>query len=357
MPLSEQQELELERIRSDDPGCVALRWGGTLVNDGGLDDSDIKRLVDAISCDLTLRNHHLRSISIRNNTKISESSIRGLITVLPHSRIVAVDSMNVRIAGQVRADLKDAIAENVVRVTKDLAAKDDSAEREAAEREAKRQAAVVEAATARDQQQRPKGCVASMPVTLHTHALRPTVIGSKVAWRPADKVDQDDERSLTEHSRPVVIRGALTDERPQLDAQRRRKQHRLCAEEREPIDRRNRNRARASAHQPSKPAVLKEQGRPVVCGRRGRPVAPEKVLTVKELRHRAIMQANGGGNKGTLLHVAARSTIMTQPVRARTPHSEACVSCVPGCSLTTLTRSHVGGWAGSVGSSSHDRSD
>ncbi len=318
MPLSEQQEIELERIRCDDPGCVALHWGGTLVKDGGLEDDDIRRLVHAISCDLTLRNHHLRSISIRNNTKISEKSMQGLITVLPHSRIVAVDSMNVRIAGQVRADLREAIAENVAKLTKDLSANDDSANREraAAEREAKRQAAVVEAATIRDQQQRPKECVASMPVTLNAHNLRPKVRGNTLEWQPTDEVGQDDEPSLAENSRRVVFRGALTDERPQLDAQRRHRQHRLRTEEREPIDRRNRNRARASAHKPSKPAVLKEQGRPVVCGRRGRPVAPEKVLTAKELKQRAIMQANSGGNKGTLLHVAARGTIMTQTVRA-----------------------------------------
>ena len=328
MPLSEEQELELERIRSDDPELEELNWGGTLVQDGGLDDTDMQRLAGAISSDLTLRNHHLRSISIRNNAKIKAAGVRSLIAVLPHSMVVAVDSMNVRIPGQVRQDLKDAIAENaILRLAGspgDRGADEQSVDhkaaaavqRDEAQREKERQVAVVHAAAARDQQQRSKGCVASMPVTLRAHALRPTVTDSAVEWQPTEEVDQEDEHPLTENSRRVIFRGALTDVRPQLDARRRHKQHRIRAEETEPIERRNRNRKRAESRQPPKAAALHEQGRPVVCGRRGRPVAPEKVVSAKELRQRTIMRANAGGHRGTLLHVAARGTIMTKPVRA-----------------------------------------
>ena len=323
MPLSEQQELELERIQNDDPGCGTLIWGGTRLEDGGLDDEDVKRLAMAISCDLTLRNHHLRSISIRNNTKIRESGMRALITVLPHSQIVAVDSFNVRIPGHVREELKAAIAENVARLTIDLVPEGlvlaEQAAAVAALREATRRAAVVEAATARDQQQRSKGCVASMPVTLNAHALRPAVLGGAREWRPTDEVGQKDDQPLTENFRRVVFRGALTDMRPRLDAQRRHRQHQLRAEEMDPIKRRDWSRARTAMHQQRKPAVLQEQGRPVVCRCRGRAVAWEEVLTVQEMQRRAIVKANAGGSKGTLLHVAARSTIMTQPVRAEIP--------------------------------------
>ena len=343
MPLSDQQELELERIQNDDPGCMALSWGGTRLEDGGLDDEDVKRLAMAISCDLTLRNHHLRSISIRNNTKIRAPGVRALITVLPHSQIVAVDSFNVRIPGHVREDLKEAIAENVARLTMDLVPEGlvaaEQASAVAAQREASRRATVVDAATTRDQQQRSKGCVASMPVTLNAHALRPAVTGGAVEWQPTDELDQEDDQPLTENFRRVVFRGALTDMRPQLDAQRRARQHQLRAEEMDPIKRRDWSRARATQHQTPKPAVLQEQGRPVVWRRRGCAVALEDVLAVQELQRRAIMKANAGGNKGTLLHVAARGTIMTQPVRAESSWiCQACVSRTPHHFLKVLTR-------------------
>ena len=48
MPLSEKQQAELERIRSDDPSCIELLWGGTLLKDGGLDDADMRELARAM---------------------------------------------------------------------------------------------------------------------------------------------------------------------------------------------------------------------------------------------------------------------------------------------------------------------
>jgi hypothetical protein len=311
MPLSEKQQAELERIRSDDPSCIELLWGGTLLKDGGLDDADMSELARAISCDLTLRNHHLRSISIRNNTKIGEHGAQALLTVLPHSRIVAIDTMNVRVAGQTREDLKEELRAQVAKFAPPVV--DDSMEREAqaaAQREAQRQAAVVAAAADRDRQQRVVGCVAGMPVTLNAHVLRPST-AVPVAWQPTEVTDLQEDYALTEKSLRVTFRGALTDERPGLDARRRHKQHKLRAEEVAPIERREVNRKRTVA--PPPPSVLREQGRPVVCGRRGRPVAPEQVTSVRELQHKKLLSENG--SKGTLLHVAARGTIMTQPVR------------------------------------------
>lgn len=317
MPLNEYQEEELKLIMQNDPHCTKLEWGGTLAEDGGIDNNDLIRLADAIcGPGLQKRNRYLISISIRNNSKIGESGVLSLLQVLPHSEITSVDSMNVRISGQLRQDLREAIAENVTRLAPPIA--DTSVEQEAkvmAQREAKRQAAIVDAATRRDQQQRYQGCVSSMPVRLNANSLRPTVIDGGVEWQPTEEVDENDEHPLTENSRRVVFRGALTDERPRLDAQRRRKQHKLRAEEMEPIERRIRNRVRGKLRQPPEQAVIHEQGRPVVYGRRGRPVASEKVVTVKVLRQRAIVKATSGGNKSTLLHIAARGTIMTQPVR------------------------------------------